>query len=194
MSHGASETTRLKAQVREQLDRLFTQLEDCEEMKEDLRPEEYEQLKRETLAQLQEFQLSLQRMEAGSGPSLVSELGAVKLALQAACTDAFQTPEVLRLFASQQPHLLRSKLEEVKIQYTLKKLPANVYEQRSLEILSALESMGEPLSADEQHFVEANMTEAMKKFVAFKSDLDTASRRRVLTVAETTLAGPAATP
>ena len=94
MSHGASETVKLKAQVEEQLDRLLTQLQDCEDMKEELEEEEYQQTKRETLEQLQEFEASLQKLQGGGGLSLVSELDAVKLAIQAACTQAFQTPEV----------------------------------------------------------------------------------------------------
>ena len=44
-SRGQDETERLKAQIHNQLDRLVTQLKDCDEFKEDLEPDEYEEVK-----------------------------------------------------------------------------------------------------------------------------------------------------
>ena len=42
---------------------------------------------------------------------LVDSIGVMQLAIQAAITEAFKTPEILRLFALAQPEHLRKKLE-----------------------------------------------------------------------------------
>ena len=44
---------------------------------------------------------------------LVDSIGAMQLAIQAAITEAFKTPEILRLFALAQPDHLRNKLEMI---------------------------------------------------------------------------------
>jgi hypothetical protein len=59
----------------------------------DLEPGEYESTRVETLKQLEEFNASLSRMMAGD-VTLVDTLGGMKLAIQAAVSQAFKTPEV----------------------------------------------------------------------------------------------------
>ncbi|RUS80062.1 hypothetical protein EGW08_012179, partial [Elysia chlorotica] len=105
-SRGEQETTKLKQNLEEQLDRLMQQLSDLEECKADLEPEEYEETKSETVEQLKEFQENLSKMLQGN-LSLVDELNSMQLAIQAAISDAFKTPEVIRLFAKKQPGQLR---------------------------------------------------------------------------------------
>lgn len=77
-SRGQQETEELIENSRSQLSRLLTQLQDCEDLKEDLDPEEYEETRAETLEQLREFQTSLTRMTSGDN-TLVSQLGSVQL-------------------------------------------------------------------------------------------------------------------
>lgn len=101
MAHGAQETAKLKANVEDQLNRLMAQLQDLEEMKSDLDAAEYAQTKRDTLEQLAEFEASLKKMMGGN-MTLVTELGAYQLALQAAVRGAF-SPEVAKMFAKRQP-------------------------------------------------------------------------------------------
>ena len=91
---------------------------------------------------------------------------------------------MVKLFASKQPDLLRSRLTELEQQHTLKKVPKEVFMRQSLEILCALESMGEELSAQERRFVDSNITEAMKKFVAVNGDMEGAGKRRLLSTAD----------
>ena len=102
----------LRANVESQLERLLSQLEDLEELRSELTDEEYEETRSETLTQLREFQTSLAKMTSGS-MTLQSELDATRLAVQAAISDAFKTPEVIRLFASKQPAALRRRLAEM---------------------------------------------------------------------------------
>ena len=47
--------------------------------------------------------------------TLVDELSSMKLAVRAAISEAFKTPEVIRMFASRRPGDLRQKLIEVRI-------------------------------------------------------------------------------
>ena len=75
--------------------------------------EEYEATKKDTVAQLEEFQASLEKMAQGN-MTLHSQLDATRLALRSAISGAFKTPEVIRLFANKQPAALRRRLAEVR--------------------------------------------------------------------------------
>lgn len=78
----------------------------------DLDADEYEETKTETLEQLKEFNASLAKMKGGD-MTLVNELNRMQLAIQAAISEAFKTPEVIRMFAKKQPGQLRQRLGEV---------------------------------------------------------------------------------
>ena len=75
--------------------------------------DEYEENKGETLEQLKEFNESLAKMKGGD-MTLVNELNRMQLAIQAAISEAFKTPEVIRMFAKKQPGQLRTRLAEVR--------------------------------------------------------------------------------
>ena len=96
----------------------------------------------------------------------VRQLGGMKLAIQAAVSQAFKTPEVIKLFALAQPAQLRHKLEQVQRDKRLGKLAKQVAEEQELEVLAALRRLGDPLSAEEQAFLQSNMTAAMAAFEA----------------------------
>ncbi|XP_065842669.1 protein LZIC-like [Oscarella lobularis] len=104
-----------KQNLEEQLDRLVAQLSDLEEAKEDLDEDEYKETKEETLEQLKEFNESLKKMSAGN-MTLIDDLSRMRLAIQAAISDAFQTPEVIRLFAKRQPGQLRQRLSDTSLE------------------------------------------------------------------------------
>jgi len=132
-SRGKQETAKLQANIQDQLNRLITQLQDLEEMREELEPEEYRETKKETLQQMREFQAFLRKTAAGN-LSLVNDLGSIQLvsyfllqgplrpalsppphkAIQAAVSEAFHTPEVIGLFAKKQPGQLRTRLDALK--------------------------------------------------------------------------------
>ncbi|KAL4677062.1 hypothetical protein H8958_010009 [Nasalis larvatus] len=111
-SRGKTETSKLKQNLEEQLDRLMQQLQDLEECREELDTDEYEETKKETLEQLSEFNDSLKKIMSGN-MTLVDELSGMQLAIQAAISQAFKTPEVIRLFAKKQPGQLRTRLAEL---------------------------------------------------------------------------------
>ncbi|KAJ8257628.1 hypothetical protein GJAV_G00187880 [Gymnothorax javanicus] len=162
-SRGKSETSKLKQNMEEQLDRLMQQLQDLEECREELEEEEYEETKNETLEQLNEFNESLKKIMSGN-MTLVDELGGMQLAIQAAISQAFKTPEVIRLFAKKQPGQLRTRLAEMDRDVIVGQLQRDVYTQQKVEILSALRKLGEKLAPEDEAFLVANASATLSQF------------------------------
>ncbi|XP_069802651.1 protein LZIC isoform X1 [Dendropsophus ebraccatus] len=162
-SRGKSETSKLRQNLEEQLDRLMQQLQDLEECREELDADEYEETKKETLEQLSEFNDSLQKIIAGN-MTLVDELGGMQLAIQAAISQAFKTPEVIRMFAKKQPGQLRTRLAEMDRDLMVGKLARDVYTQQKGEILTALRKLGEKLTAEDEAFLSENAGAALSQF------------------------------
>ncbi|XP_054164609.1 protein LZIC-like [Oppia nitens] len=162
-SRGTTETNQLKNNLEDQLDRLVAQLADLEECKGDLDSEEYEETKRETLEQLEEFSQSLSAMKSGN-MTLIDELNQMQLAIQAAISQAFYTPEVIRMFAKRQPEQLRVKLAQIERDSKIAKLSQQVYTQQKVEILIALRKLGDILDSNEENFIKSNTTDALKEF------------------------------
>uniref|UniRef100_A0A3P8R8T3 Beta-catenin-interacting ICAT domain-containing protein n=1 Tax=Astatotilapia calliptera TaxID=8154 RepID=A0A3P8R8T3_ASTCA len=162
-SRGKSETGKLRQNMEEQLDRLMQQLQDLEECREDLDEEEYEETKKETLEQLGEFNDSLKKIMSGD-MTLVDELSGMQLAIQAAISQAFKTPEVIRLFAKKQPGQLRSRLAEMDRDVMVGKLSRDVYTQQKMEILTALRKLGEKLTPEDETFLTENATATLSQF------------------------------
>ncbi|XP_071946224.1 protein LZIC-like [Antedon mediterranea] len=169
-SRGKSETDRLQQNLEEQLDRLMAQLQDLEECKDDLDEDEYEETKQETLEQLKEFKESLTKMAEGN-MTLVDNINGIQLAIQAAISQAFKTPEVIKLFAKKQPGQLRQRLAEIDRDVKIGKLSSEVHVQQKLEILTALKKLGDKLQPAEIGFLSANSSQAMSDFEKVTSDL-----------------------
>lgn len=77
-SRGKDETAKLRTNIQDQLNRLITQLQDLEELREEMEPDEYRETKEETLQQMREFQAFLRKTAAGD-LSLVNDLGSIQL-------------------------------------------------------------------------------------------------------------------
>jgi len=163
-SYGKTETEKLKQNVESQLDRLMEQLADLESCKDDLDAAEYEETKEETMDQLKELNESLSKLVNGD-ISLVSSLGAVQLATQAAISQAFKTPEVIRLFGRREPKQLRERLKDIDEQLKLNKLSLETRDRQKGEILIALRQLNEQLTREELRFLEQHNSE----FVSFKN-------------------------
>lgn len=159
----------LREGIESQLTRLLSQLEDLDEMKGDLEPHEYDAERSDTLKQLEEFQNYLANLGTGN-LTLSSELDRARLATRAAISDAFKTPQVLRLFAQKQPAALRRRLAEIDRDVKLAKLDFDAVKAQAAEILTALKKLGEPLSAKEAAFLERHQTAALSEFEAVGDD------------------------
>lgn len=179
-TRGQEETEKLKSNLEEQLDRLVQQLADLEEAKDDLDADEYEETKQETMDQLTEFKESLDNM-VGGNLSLVDQLSGMQLAIQAAISKAFKTPEVIRMFAKKQPGQLRQRLAEIRRDEKVGKLSGDVATQQSVEILTALKKLGESLTPEEESYLQSNSSASLKQFEQVSGDL--ASGDKVLAVA-----------
>lgn len=152
-SKGAAETAILRANINDQLNRLLTQLEDLDELKDEFSIEEFNEIKSETIQQLSDFQTYLSMTLKGD-LTLVDEFGAAQLALQSAISSAFHTPEVIRLFAQRQPQAIRDRFNALRRDFTLNKLSEQSFLNQSLEMLNALQSMGEKLTPEEQAIMD----------------------------------------
>ncbi|XP_059960790.1 protein LZIC-like [Mesoplodon densirostris] len=192
-SRGKTETSKLKQNLEEQLDRLMQQLQDLEECREELDTDEYEEIKKETLEQLSEFNDSLKKIMSGN-MTLVDELSGMQLAIQAAISQAFKTPEVIRLFAKKQPGQLWTRLagfpdqgsnprplhwkadsllldHQMDRDLMVGKLERDLYTQQKVEILTALRKLGEKLTADDEAFLSANAGAILSQFEKVSTDL-----------------------
>lgn len=75
-------------------------------------------------------------------------------ATQAAISEAFKTPEVIRLFGRREPKQLRDRLETIDHDTKLNKLSEDGRDRQKAEILTALRQLGEQLSREELQFLE----------------------------------------
>ncbi|KAK0175987.1 hypothetical protein PV328_000169 [Microctonus aethiopoides] len=151
-SYGKDETNILKKNLKDQLERLVQQLEDLDECKDELDSSEYEETKRDTMDQMKELNESLQKMLSGD-MTLVDDLGAMQLAIQAAICKSFTTPAVIRMFSKREPKLLRERFESIQRDTKLGKITKESSERQLHEILNALKQLGENLSSQEVEFL-----------------------------------------
>lgn len=155
--------------------RLLTQMQDIEEMKEELDKDEYETtrqvcvkrlllyipllnkrlghmfLMQETIAQLQEFETSLNKMMTGN-ISLVDSIGSAQLAIQAAIRSS-TSPEILNMFLKKENGALRTRLAALESDRILGRIPLDAYNSQATDIIKMLEKLGEPLSIKEQELL-----------------------------------------
>lgn len=152
-SYGKDETDKLRKNLQNQLERLVEQLEDLEKCRDDLDAEEYEETKQDTMEQLKELNNSLNKLMNGN-ISLSSALESMQLATRAAISEAFKTPEVIKLFGKKEPKQLREKLVEIEQSFKLNKLTEDARDRQKAEILTALRQLGEQLTAEDLQFLE----------------------------------------
>ncbi|CAG0889096.1 unnamed protein product [Cyprideis torosa] len=159
MSRGQAETASLRENIEKQLDRLMKQLAELEEVKDDLDDEEYVECKEDTLQQLKEFNETLSQMKTGD-MSLVDDINAAQLAIQAAISQAFRTPEIMKMFAQKDVAKLRLRLSQI---------PFRGSEMERIELLTALKSLGEELSAEETMLLQQSASPQQNDLVSVSS-------------------------
>lgn len=174
-SRGQTETQKLKQNLEEQLHRLVAQLADLEECREELEDDEYEDTKNETLEQLKEVGASLDKMVAGN-ITLVNHVNAMQLAIQAAISQAFRTPEVIRMFARKQPDQLRQKLAELERDAKVGTLSSDALLMQKLEILTALKTLQASLTPEELNYLQQHSTLSLKGYEVTSEDYGSGSK------------------
>ncbi|KAI5749524.1 hypothetical protein M8J76_008030 [Diaphorina citri] len=108
----SKENVKLKQNLEDQLKRLVHQLADLEECKDDLDGDEYENSRQDTLEQLKEFDARLTKMTSGN-ITVDDEIAQLQRTTQAAISEAFKTPAVIKMFANKEPELLRERLNQI---------------------------------------------------------------------------------
>jgi hypothetical protein len=156
----------LQKNVEDQLNRLLNTLSDLDEMRGDLDDDEYADMKAEALEQMAEFQAKLTAMLQGESGQLQTTAQRAAAAMRAAVSEAFSTPEVLRLFAKGEGSSLRTRLAALEQQKALGKVGTEAYTREKAEILGALRRLGDEVSEDEQAWLEENQSQALRDFQA----------------------------
>ena len=70
-------------------------------------------------------------------------------ATRAAISEAFKTPEVIRMFAKRQPGQLRQRLNDLHRDSKIGKISQDLFTQQVVEILAALKRLGEKVRVDD---------------------------------------------
>lgn len=189
-SRGGKETSKLKQNLEDTLERLMVQLQDLEVAKAELDADEYEETRNETMDQLKEFQQSLNKLAKGN-MSLVDDIGSMQLAIQAAVSQAFKTPQVIRWFAKREPGQLRERLSEMERDVKIGKITKEMQIEQKVEILAALRSLGEQISGEEAEFLAKHSTAQLDAFEKVSTD---SVGEDVLKAARTQVKSAAGTP
>jgi hypothetical protein len=168
--YGQNQTEQLIHKIEKQLKKFLDTLNDLEEEKSELDEDEYNLIKQEAIDSMTEFEKTLTRLTSGD-VSLIDKLGAMRLAMMATVSNAFKTPEVIAMFAKKEPKLLRDKLAELQRDVKLGKVTKEIFTQTTIEILGALQKLGEKLSETEQNFLDKNITQELKNFVLVDQDV-----------------------
>uniref|UniRef100_A0A8D8YPG9 Protein LZIC n=1 Tax=Cacopsylla melanoneura TaxID=428564 RepID=A0A8D8YPG9_9HEMI len=153
----SKENVKLKQNLEDQLKRLVHQLADLEECKDDLDTDEYECSKRDTLEQLKEFDTRLTKLTSGD-ITVDDQIAQLQRTTQAAISEAFKTPAVIKMFANKEPELLRQRLNQIERDAKLGKQGTNFEEK--LEVLRALRHLNEHLNPDQLQFIMNHETKS----------------------------------
>ncbi len=94
----------------------------------------------------QDFTTSLGRLTAG-GITLLDEFDAQQIAIQTAIRRAFSTPEVMKLFAAQEPGQLRLRISQLLRDDKLGRIDKEVCRKQVTECIVALRQLGEEVRA-----------------------------------------------
>ena len=86
-------------------------------------------------------------------------------------SQAFKTPEILRLFALAQPQHIRDKLAIIDMDFIVGKLDKDLFVQQKLEILQALVKLGEALTEEEQAYLDQNSSKSMNQFTTVQDNI-----------------------
>ena len=120
-------------------------------------------MKKETMTALEEYNVYLTKMLAGD-VTLVDSIGIAQLAIQAAISQAFQTPDIISMFAKKQPLQLRTRLAQIERDFKISSMQEEEYKRLKSEILVALQKLGDDLLEEEKVFLHNNATDSLKEF------------------------------
>lgn len=164
-SRGDAETAQLKKNIEGQLARLMTQLSDLEEMKEDMEDDEYDSERQATLDQLQDFEKSLEKMLEGN-ISLVDDIGAMQLKIQAATREAVQAQgNAAKMFEKKGASALRGRLAVIQQELRTKRISSDAFDAECIDIIKRLEKEDTLTDSEKELFKRAKTVSGFEKVV-----------------------------
>ena len=86
-------------------------------------------------------------------------------------SEAFHTPEILRLFARAQPDHLRTKLADIERDHIMGKMSRELFIQQKTELLLALTKLQATLTQEEASFLETHTTSSMRQFTSVQENI-----------------------
>ena len=139
----------LKKNINDQLERLLSQLSDLEEIKNDdsFSPEEYSELKADTLKQISEFESFLQRQ--AKGDLVLSQISEAQQRIEDAKSKAFGVQDLKQKFQGHEAETIREQIGQVKIEASNAKITKIQFSQQLLALLFSLEKTQTKLTAEE---------------------------------------------
>ncbi|GMS84662.1 hypothetical protein PENTCL1PPCAC_6837 [Pristionchus entomophagus] len=148
----------LISNLHNQVSRLVKQLEELEQEKDALTEEEYNEMKNETVEELNEISQTLEKMSGGE-LSVTASGAKEKQAILNAIAAAFQS-----IHGDQSPNkkriaLLRQKLIQVGNDYSLKKIDDETFKIRKAAVLSRLSELGDHLSTEESLVLKESLSD-----------------------------------
>lgn len=101
--------------------------------------DEYEETLADTKEQLVEFKEALDKITEGD-VTLLDALSRMRVAIQAAISDAFKTPEVVAMFMKKEPGQLRQRLQQLETALKLRKIGPDAYSEQQVEVKACIVS------------------------------------------------------
>jgi hypothetical protein len=153
-------------------------LKDLDELKDELTEEEIQETRSDTMGELNQFRDNLDRMIAGD-MTLMDHLGALRLATMAAINEAFKTPDIIRMFSSRETEQLRQSLAHLEEELHTRKISQGQYDEKAIQILTALKSLNEPLSDEEAAYLAKLM---QNRFSGFQESTNSVNQAQQATL------------
>lgn len=144
---------KLLKNVLDDLNRLKSQLEDLETYKDDFTPEEIEESKKDTLAQLNETKKRLEKVKSGS-LSVKTDYERANEMLTKLIAQNYNVNEVIGIYVNAETNFLREKLSYVQKELELKKISQEEFNNEAITILSLISKKNE-LNAQEKVLYES---------------------------------------
>lgn len=156
------EVEMLRVNIKDQLNRLFDQLEDLDELREELTEQEYDEEKAETIESLQEMQ-NLLETSFSSNMSLATEFTPAQEAIKRALAEMNNTNSnkdnkkggstaKFRLLTETSASL-RQKLVELDRNLKLRLITQESFNRQAGDIVLTLQSLGEKLNSEEENIL-----------------------------------------
>lgn len=135
----------------------------------DLTPAEYDQMKEETIDQINEFTATLDRMHKGDS-TLDSKFTQMRQSIRQAIAAAFNATETRRMFGDQNAVELESQLVALEQALKLKRLTPDEYDGQKMVLLTQLQDGGRRLAAEDRLFVDTRYQRLLEQMEQVEDD------------------------